>query len=325
MTLDWLHVLARTYPSANMVLLRGCRPLLFDTGFGSDFAATEHLLRTAGLSPADLTLVVNSHYHCDHSGGNHGFQQHYGLPIAAHATEARLINARDPRAGAAEWLDQPIEAYQVTRELEDGEEIDLGERRLRVVHTPGHSAGHICLYAPAEGVLLAGDAVHADDVAWINLFTEGAAPLERAIASLHKLAALDVRWMCSGHSPPTSAAAAAIAAALERYERWRSDPQRLAWHACKRIFTYHLMLLDGMPLEQVGPYLVGCPWFVAYSSEVFAQVPTDFVEPFLAELARSGAATVRDGRLIACAPYTPPARGWPSSPGRVRAWEPATR
>ncbi|NTU82581.1 MAG: MBL fold metallo-hydrolase [Chloroflexales bacterium] len=320
MHIDWLHFYARIYPSANMVLLRGRRPVLFDTGFGSDFAATEQLLRDAGVAPDDLTLVVNSHYHGDHSGGNHSFQRRYGLPIAAHAAEARLINARDPRACSAEWLDQPIEAYSIGRALEDGEEIDLGERRLRVVHTPGHSEGHLCLYAPAEGVLLAGDAVHADDVAWINLFTEGAAPLERAEASLRRLAALDVRWMCSGHGPPTANPAAAIAAALARYERWRSDPQRLAWHACKRIFTYHLMLVNGMPRAQVGPYLVGCPWFIAYSSGVFERAPADFVEPFLAELERAGAAAERDGRLVALTPYNPPAPGWPPGPGRVRAW-----
>jgi glyoxylase-like metal-dependent hydrolase (beta-lactamase superfamily II) len=323
MALDWLHFFARTYPSANMVLLRGRHPVLFDTGFGSDIAVTDQLLRDVGLAPDDLTLVVNSHYHGDHSGGNHGFQQRYGLPIAAHATEARLINARDPRACSAEWLDQPIEAYTVGRELEDGEEIDLGERRLRVVHTPGHSAGHLCLYAPAEGVLLAGDAVHADDVAWINLFTEGAAPLEWAMASLRRLAALEAHWMCSGHGPPTAHPAAAIAAALARYERWRSDPQRLAWHACKRIFTYHLMLVNGMSLAQIGPYLIGCPWFIAYSRRVFDREPANFVEPFLAELARAEATAERNGKLVARTSYTPPAPDWPSGPSRVRSWEPA--
>lgn len=323
--MDWLHFFARTYPSANMVLLRGRRPVLFDAGFGSDFPETEQLLRATGLEPDDLTLVVNSHYHCDHSGGNHGFQTRYGLTIAAHAAEARLVNARDPRACAAEWLDQPVEAYTVNRGLEDGEEIDLGDRHLVVVHTPGHSEGHICLYAPAEGVLIAGDAVHADDVAWINLFTEGAAPLERAMASLRRLAALDLRWLCSGHSAPTSNPAAAIAAALARYERWLSDPQRLAWHACKRIFTYHLMLMNGMLRAEIGPYLARCPWFIAYSSAVFNRAPADFVEPFLAELERAGAAVERDGKLFAVAPHNAPPHGWPPGPGRVRTWERATR
>jgi hydroxyacylglutathione hydrolase len=320
MSNTWLHFIPRTYPSANMVLLRGRRPVLFDTGFGSDFAATEQLLRDAGLAPTDLALVINSHFHCDHSGGNHSFQQRYGLPIAAHALEASLINARDPRACNAEWLDHPVEAYTIDRRLEDGEEIDLGERKLRVVHTSGHSEGHICLYEPTEGILIAGDAVHADDVAWINLFTAGPAPLEQAMASLRRLADLDLRWMCSGHGPPTAAPAAAIAAALARYERWRSDPQRLAWHACKRIFTYHLMLMNGMPRVTIGPYLVGCPWFIDYSSAVFAQAPADFVEPFLAELERAGAVGEREGRLVALAPHTPPPPGWPTGPGRVRGW-----
>lgn len=318
---DWLFVPPRSYPSANTVVLRGRRPLLFDTGFGSDGAATERLIRDVGLAPDDLTLVVNSHTHCDHSGGNHRLQRQHGLPIAAHPVEAALVNARDPRACSAEWLDHPVEAFTVDRALEDGEELDLGERRLRVVHTPGHTLGHLCLYAPEEGVLIAGDAVHADDVAWINPFTEGADPLGQAMASLRRLAELGPRWMCSGHGPPTANPAQAIAAALARYERWRSDPQRAAWHACKRIFTYHLMLMDGMARETIAPYLAGCPWFVAYSSAVFGHAPADFVEPFLAELERAGAVGERDDQLVALAPYNPPPSGWPPSPGRVREWE----
>jgi glyoxylase-like metal-dependent hydrolase (beta-lactamase superfamily II) len=43
---------------------------------------------------------------------------------------------------------------------------------LQVIHTPGHTLGHISLYAPDEQILILGDAVHGDDVAWINPFRE---------------------------------------------------------------------------------------------------------------------------------------------------------
>src|SRR3954466_9619358 len=67
----WLTFFQRPFPSANMALLHGPRPVLFDTGFGSDADETESLLRQAGTPPDHLALIVNSHYHCDHVGGNH--------------------------------------------------------------------------------------------------------------------------------------------------------------------------------------------------------------------------------------------------------------
>ncbi|MEM7351473.1 MAG: MBL fold metallo-hydrolase, partial [Acidobacteriota bacterium] len=68
----WLQFFERPYPSANMVLVRGSRPCLIDTGYGSDYRETVRLLRDAGVEPERLKWVVNTHYHCDHVGGNHG-------------------------------------------------------------------------------------------------------------------------------------------------------------------------------------------------------------------------------------------------------------
>jgi len=77
---DPLVFFERKYPSANAVLIHGDRPVLVDTGFGSDLHATERLLREAGVSPEHLHLVGNTHYHCDHAGGNSGLQRRVAKP-----------------------------------------------------------------------------------------------------------------------------------------------------------------------------------------------------------------------------------------------------
>ena len=118
---DPLVFFERKYPSAKAVLIRGDRPVLVDTGFGSDLNATERLLREAGVWPEHLRLVVNTHYHCDHAGGNGGLQRRYDLPIAAHRWEADLVNLRDREACSAEWLNQPMEPYEVSFALSGGD------------------------------------------------------------------------------------------------------------------------------------------------------------------------------------------------------------
>lgn len=317
----WLHPFRRTFPSANMILVRGERPVLVDTGFGSDVGETGRLLRAAGVPPERLSLLVNTHWHCDHAGGNAGLQQRYGVPIAASRRDAGAINRRDPAACAAAWLGQPVEPYRVDRPLDEGDEVDAGGVVLRVLHTPGHTRGQIALYAPNDGVLLCGDAVHGDDVAWINPFGEGADALETALATLDQLARLPLRLAFSGHGPPIADPRGAIDAARRRYEGWRRDPHKLFWHACKRIFAYGLMLRGGLPAAAVAPYLFASPWFADYARS-FDLEPAQFVEPLLAEMLRSRAAGWREGRLVALTPHNPPPADWHPDHTRPGDWPP---
>lgn len=317
---QWLCFFQRRFPSANMVLVRTERPLLFDTGFGNDLPETERLLCEAGVAPERLHLIVNSHFHSDHTGGNHGLQQRYGLSIAAHRWEADMVNARDPEACTADWLVQPVESYRVNRPLAEGDLIDAGGVLLQVLHTPGHTLGHISLYAPEERVLIMGDAVHADDVSWVNPFREGAGALHRHLETLDRLAKLPIAWACSGHGPAITNPSAAIDAGRRRYEKWLADPQKLAWHAIKRIFAYALMLDGGLAAGDVTHYLLRCPWLRDFSCHFFQMEPQDFVEPLLAEMLRSGAAAWRDGRLVALTPHTAPPPGWLRTPGRPALW-----
>ncbi|MCB9451519.1 MAG: MBL fold metallo-hydrolase [Anaerolineaceae bacterium] len=133
---DWLVFFQRTFPSANMVLVKTSRPVLVDTGFGGDLAATPQLLRDSGIQPDNLALVANTHYHSDHVGGNYGLQSRYGLPIAASRYEGEMVNRRDVETGKADWLDQPIEPYMVNTLLDEGDHIDAGEVRWKCWQPP---------------------------------------------------------------------------------------------------------------------------------------------------------------------------------------------
>jgi hydroxyacylglutathione hydrolase len=315
-----IQLFRRPFPSANMALITGPRPILIDTGFGSDLAITERLLRDAGQDPASLFLIANTHAHCDHVGGNHALQRGYGIPVAASAIDAALINGRDVNAGDAEFLDQPVEPFRVDGVLAEGDELETGTVVLQVIATPGHTPGHLSFYAPEERVLVLGDVVHNDDVAWLNLCYEGPDPLDVMMGTLDRLAALRVDWACSGHGPRIENLAAVLDAARRRYENWRGKPHKIAWHACKRIFGYELMLEGGMTAERVREYLLAAPWFVAHSRQVFELEPAEFVTPLVDEMLRAGAARWEEGRLVTLTPYTPVSAAWLQQPGMRPKW-----
>jgi glyoxylase-like metal-dependent hydrolase (beta-lactamase superfamily II) len=233
-----------------------------------------------------------------------------------------MVNDRDVDACSSLWLDQPVQPYEVDVLLEDGDALDAGGPVLRVIHTPGHTLGHIALYAEDERLLICGDAVHADDVGWINIYREGAGAVRRAMASIERLSSLRPRWAASGHGAAIDDPSAAFAAAHARYERWLDDPERAAWHAGKRIFAFALMLTGGLAVASAEEYLLSCPWFGDISRHAMRLQPPDFVEPFLHEMRRSGAVVQVDGVLRAAAAHDVPPAERLGAPGMPDQWPP---
>lgn len=311
----------RKFPSANMVLIKDQRPILIDTGFGSDAEETEQLIKEAGVSPEELHLIVNTHYHSDHVGGNFHFQKKYDIPIAAHTWDADLINSCDPEACSAEWLDQPVEPYRVSVLLSDNDEIHTGSSTLKVLHTPGHTLGHISLYEPEEEILICGDLFHGNDIGWLNMFREGVAPIQRSIESLNRLSKLRIRQAYSGHGSQIENPGASIDAAKKRFEKWLKNREKISWHACKRIFAFTLIIKNGLPKEEIDHYLLNCGWFQDFARYAFQLQPEEFVQVLLDEMIRSGAAIWRDHHLIATAPYTAPEKEWMDKNMKPKDWQ----
>ncbi|MFB5087741.1 MBL fold metallo-hydrolase [Psychrobacillus sp. PGGUH221] len=303
-----------------MILIKDEHAILIDTGFGSEVKDTEKLIKEAGVSPEELHLIVNTHYHSDHVGGNFHLQKNYGVPIAAHKWEADLINFCDPEACSAEWLDQPVEPYRVDRKLADNDEINTGIRTLKVLHTPGHTLGHISLYEPEEEILICGDLFHQNDIGWLNIFREGVTSIQRSLESLERLSKLRIKQAYSGHGPQIENPQAAIKVARKRFEKWLRMPEKVSWHACKRIFSFTLIIKNGLAKEEINSYLLNCGWFQDYARYSFQLQPVEFIQILLDEMIRSGAAIWHDDRLIATASYRAPEKEWMDKNIKPKEW-----
>ncbi|WP_318503875.1 MBL fold metallo-hydrolase [Bacillus sp. T3] len=304
-----------------MVLIKDELPILIDTGFGSDVKETERLIKEAGLSPEAFHLIVNTHYHSDHVGGNSHFQKKYDVKIAAHKWEADLINTCDPEACCAEWLDQPVEPYQVNTKLSDNEEINTGSRILKVLHTPGHTLGHISLYEPETEILICGDLFHRNDIGWLNNFREGVSSIQRSIESLERLSKLQISQAYSGHGPQIENPLVAIDTARGRFVKWLQTPEKVAWHACKRIFAFTLIIKNGLAKEEIDDYLLNCGWFQDFARYSFQYQPEEFIQILLDEMIRSGAASWHNNYLIATTSYQAPRKNWNNKNVKPKDWK----
>ena len=189
----------------NIWHLRGRdRDLLIDSGMG-----VVSLRDRVALVAERPLLAVASHSHFDHIGSHHEFAER-----AVHAAEAEIM----ANPGRAESLADiyvtdamftalppggySSAAYEVTpapatRLLADGEVIDLGDRHLRVIHTPGHSPGSIALWEEASGILFSGDAVYDGPLVDDNYHSDA----DAYVATMERLLAIPARVVHGGHFP----------------------------------------------------------------------------------------------------------------------------
>ena len=125
-------------------------------------------LAAIGKHPADVTRILLTHVHPDHAGGAAEMSRRTAAPVQVHpgdhdwAVSGRITGASDraTRLGRlfARTGDGRIEAFTPGAPLADGEVLPVSGG-LRVVHTPGHSPGHVSLLLEDSGTLITGDAI----------------------------------------------------------------------------------------------------------------------------------------------------------------------
>lgn len=146
-----------------------------------------------------LRLIVATHGHWDHVGENAALSGRTGAAIAVHPADRHHLV--DPQPLFAPF---PIPPSVPAVELAEGGELRFGSIRLRVLHTPGHTEGSVCLLAEEDGFLLSGDTLFAG--AWGRTDLPGGSA-EAMAGSLARLAALpDAVTVLPGHGPATTIA-----------------------------------------------------------------------------------------------------------------------
>jgi len=215
-------------------LVRGERPALIETGPARVAGAIAEGVARAGLSPDDLAWIVVTHVHLDHAGGAGDLVRTFpNATVVVHPVGARhLVDPERLLASSARvygpLMDTvyggltPVEAGRI-KAAEDGDTLDLGGRRLEIIHAPGHAKHHVAVFEPDLGALFAGDGV-GTLLPSTGVLRPATPPpdfdRDLAVASLRAFAERRPEHLVLTHFGPITPPADRLAEAEEKLLRW---------------------------------------------------------------------------------------------------------
>jgi glyoxylase-like metal-dependent hydrolase (beta-lactamase superfamily II) len=169
------------YTTTNIYLIGRRERVMIDAGYAhkGSFQQVVHELQRLG-NPRVTHLII-THGHKDHFDGVEKIKRLTGAKVLAHYLETGAINGE-------------FSQRLVDETLEDDDILEIDGSKLKTIHTPGHSNGHICLYFPDDKVLFTGDHI-------VGISTVVVKDMTAYLASLEKLLNYPAQKICPAHGP----------------------------------------------------------------------------------------------------------------------------
>src|SRR5215207_1114271 len=203
------------------------RVAAIDSGFPADWKTVTSALERMGRSPQQLTDVLLTHAHVDHTGFAERAREETGATVWMHPKEVEFARSPLPMAKSErnpllyQWRPPTMALMAVAtlklgpfgqrikewKTFDDGDVLDDAPGAPRIVFTPGHSFGHCAIHLPDRGVVFSGDAIVTRDpytgLTGPRLVARAAtADVEQNLRSLDAIAATGARTLLPGHGEP---------------------------------------------------------------------------------------------------------------------------
>ncbi len=180
--------------AANVYFIDDEKKALIDTGGDAIFLA-ERLKKF--VDPKEIDFIILTHSHFDHAAATSDLKKICGAKIVIHPVEYEFVKSQ---GFSTVFFNINYPPFSPDVEVGEGDVIDLGEYQLKVLHTPGHTPGSICLFDEERKILFSGDTVFPNG-AFGRVDLPGGNARE-LINSLKRLSELDVEVMYPGHESP---------------------------------------------------------------------------------------------------------------------------
>lgn len=293
-------VLERGWLSSNNILFTGRHgTALVDSGYASHADQTVRLVEGA-LQGRSLDVLLNTHLHSDHCGGNAALQErHPQLEIRIPPGLAEHVRRWEPVALTYVPTGQECPPFTIAGVLEPGSTHDLGEQKWVVHAAPGHDPHSVILFEPDSRTLISADALWANGFGVVFQELEGERAFHEVAQTLDVIEGLRPAVVIPGHGEVFTDVALALANARRRLEGWINHPEKHARHAAKVLLKFRLLEVQQLPCDKFAAWAVDTPYFVLVHRRYFDdQALGAWIEELVDDLVRSGAAQRHGGLVI---------------------------
>lgn len=285
--------------SNNILLLSDAGPALVDSGYAAHAPQTVALVEGA-LGVQALTLLVNTHLHSDHCGGNALLQARYPdlrtLIPPGHAEEVRRWDAN-----ALSYLPtgQSCDRFHFDATLAPGSTLRMGQREWEVHAAPGHDPHSVILFEPELRLLISADALWENGFGVVFPEIEGADAFAEVAQTLDLIESLQPRLVIPGHGKLFDSVSQALEVARQRLSYFMADPRRHAQHAAKVLIKFKLLENQRCALVDFRQWVAQTAYFSTLHRTYFDREDfTQWIDGLLQELVRSKAARLDDQTLF---------------------------
>ena len=294
-----VQVFERGWLSSNNILLcDDASATLVDSGYATHAAQTLALVERA-LNGRSLDLLVNTHLHSDHCGGNAALQARYPA-----------LHTRIP-PGLAEpvrnWSDaelsyrptgQTCPPFAITGLLQPGSTHRWAGIEWEVHAAPGHDPHSVILFSPEQRLLISADALWENGFGVVFPELEGEAGFDDVAASLDLIERLDPHTIIPGHGPVFADTAGALQRARQKLDVFARMPDKHARYGAKVLLKFKLQEFGRIARPDFLRWALQVPYLHALHQTYGAGAGLQlWLEQVLADLARSGA-LVDDGETV---------------------------
>ncbi|WP_439113125.1 MBL fold metallo-hydrolase [Hydrogenophaga sp.] len=300
LALAGVTVFERGWLSANNILIQGNGPItLVDTGYWTHAEQTLGLVGSA-LGERALDLLLNTHLHSDHCGGNAALQHRYpNAKTWIPPGQASSVAHWDPVALTYEPTGQHCPQFNHEGLLTPGKSIRLGSLDWEIHGAKGHDPHAIVLFQPEQRILISADALWGNGFGVVFPELEGISAFEEVSETLDLIEQLNPLLVIPGHGSIFWDVQDAIQRARNKLEYFVKNPTKHHRHALKVLIKYKLLEWQSIEREELlewsfrSAYLRTAMPFDGADREV----GTTWMQTLINEL-EQGKALTQEGTLI---------------------------
>lgn len=295
-----ITVFERGWLSANNTLIQGAGPsALVDSGYCSHATQTLALVAQT-LHGKTLDLLLNTHLHSDHCGGNAALQATYpALKTLIPPGQADAVNDWDPVALTYTPTGQECPRFEQQGLLLPGSSIQLGSLVWDVHGAKGHDPHSIVLHQPENHLIISADALWQNGFGVVFPELEGIEAFDEVGETLDLIEFLNPQTVIPGHGPVFQDVGPALERARSRLAQFRQAPDKHHRHAVKVLIKFRLLEWQQITRQHLLDWADSTP-YLQNARNTAEEERRRWLEELLLELQRSGALRLQDDLVINC-------------------------